>query len=74
MLVEEFLQQRDYLVAAPRPAAERPGIQAALVDVEDDDAVIDRPRHGKPQPVIVDDVFELGDETYLVERRGVAYE
>src|SRR6266487_5308820 len=74
VFVEELLQQGNDLVAAPGPATERAGIQAAFVDIEDDDAVIGRPRHGQPEPVIVDDVVELIDEADAVALVGISYD
>src|SRR5258706_326143 len=74
VFVEKLLQQRNDLVATPGPATERSGIQAALVDIEYDDAVIDRARHGQPQPVVVDDVVELVDEADAVALVGISYD
>jgi len=76
VFVEQLLQQAYDLVAAPGPATERAGIEAALVDVEDDDAsVIDGTGHGQTQPVIVDEIFEPIDEADLVVvPEGVAYD
>src|SRR5712692_9033158 len=74
VFVEKLLKQGNDLVAAPGPATERAGIQAALVDIEDDDAVIDRARHGQPKPVVVDDVVELLDEADVVALIGISYD
>src|SRR2546427_681255 len=74
VFVEKLLQQCNDLVAAPGPATERAGIQAAFVDIEDDDAVIGRPWHGQPEPVIVDDVVELIDEADAVALVGISYD
>jgi hypothetical protein len=49
-------------------------IPASFVDIEDDDAVIDLARHGELQPVVVNDVLELGDEPYLIKLGRVPYE
>ena len=52
--------------SGPSPA------EALLVDVDDDDARIDGPRHGEPQPRVVDDRLELVDEGDVVPAGGVA--
>jgi len=74
VLVEEPLQQGDDLVPAPGPAAQRARVEAALVDVQNDDAVVNCARHGQPQPVIVDDVVELVDEADAVALVGISYD
>src|SRR6266849_8411802 len=74
VFLEELLQQGNDLVAAPGPATERAGIQAAFVDVENDDAIIGRARHGQPEPVIVDDVLELLDEADAVALVGISHD
>src|SRR5207245_8107758 len=74
VLVEELLQQPDYLVAAPGPATERARVEAAFVDVQYDHPIVDRARHGQPQPIVVDDVFEPGNEADLGERCSVGHE
>ena len=69
---EKLVDQAGHDVAAPRPLPELGRRQALLVDVEDDDALVDAPRHRQPQPRVVDDAVELVDERDAIEltRRG----
>ncbi len=70
VMVEQLVEHRTELVAAPRPAAF--GRQAFLVDVDDHDPRIDVAGHRQAQTRVINDVFEAIDERDLVIATGVA--
>ena len=72
LALEQPLDQLGHHVAAPGPAADL--AQALLVDVEEDDAVVSRARHGHRQARVVHDVVELRDERDALGAQRVCYE
>ena len=72
MALEELVDELGHQVAAPRPVADL--AQALLVDVEDDDAVFARARHGHRKARVVHDVVQLGDEADALGAQRIAYE
>ena len=53
---KQLVCQSRQLVPSPGPVADP--FQAFFIDVDDDDALIRRARHGRAQPGVVDDVFK----------------
>jgi hypothetical protein len=56
LAVEQLVDHFSHAVTAPWPAADFG--QALFVQVDDDDALVQRLGHGRPQPRVIDDVVQ----------------
>ena len=56
LALEQLVRKACKLVAPPGPVAD--ALQALLVDIDNDDTLVQRARHGGTQPGVIDDVVQ----------------